>query len=238
MVDDRNWTNVHTFDSQLQGVFFPQHLSSKKSKLELFEKLESTLTNPSSKIIVNQIIEDLQEDRRVVHDGIEQTDILFEICMVFDKGDMTLFKEFEEQLADTQNSGTCPSGRVTRMFQVWRSMYGIVQDEDFREKIRRVNFVYIDNRRKLVLFSKLLRSVHHTKILHIIKDMVVAYQNGKLVYYDGIEQSNILGNVCLAFERNGRLFYDFVEQLEKFSKDEKANPKEIYMTMVEILLKD
>jgi hypothetical protein len=237
-INDQTWRNVHTYDTQLQNIFFPQHESTTQKKIELFSKMINSMTNPVAKNMVSIIIDNVKNKTNITHDGIEQSDLLFEIVMVFEKGDLTMIKEVEEQLADTLLSGQCPSGRITRLLQLWRSIYGIVEDIEFRSQIHSLTLSPVSNEEKKVLFSHFWENINSTpdeRVKKLVKNMITDWENNHLVYYDGIEQSFMLGNTCKKLEKDSTLLEKFYKDLRKISIEEKLNLSEVYNSMIRVL---
>lgn len=225
---DKNWINVHTFDNSLENIFFCQYFPNKDDKLTLFKKLKNSIENVYAKNMIEIMINDFENNKVVIHNRVEQTDLLYEICMVYEKGDLTFFKEFEEQLSDIRLSGTCPSGRITRMIQVWRSMYGIVEDQEFRTKINKIQLVPISEDEK----TEILKNMYHNYNSTVLKNIIKEYENGRLIYYDGIELWFLLTNFYI---KKKECLQNWIQIIEKMDSDKTLNTKNLFVSILDNL---
>lgn len=114
-----NFINVHEFDGKLNGFFKTTRIYSIKEKNIKFSEFIKKLSNPYSIKAVQSIISDLDKskgDNFQAENNVDASDIL--ICLLYlDKPD--LIKNLNEQLEDIYLLGKCPSGRVTRLLQLW-----------------------------------------------------------------------------------------------------------------------
>jgi len=117
-----NYINVHTYDGKLKNIFTPLKTYSLDEKREMFNDLITKL-HPISALTVKIIVKDLD----TVNGGanfqkencIDASDILADIIHRTKIED--ILPMLNEQLADAKNLGICPSGRVTRLLQLWRA---------------------------------------------------------------------------------------------------------------------
>lgn len=140
--------NVHTFDGKLKGLFKPYNFFTIKEKKQILVSFVSLLKN-NSKRIVKTMIKDIDKPNEgnnyqpenninssdilcniikytqdivkikinVIEDDVDCVDNIKLTMDIHDHKD--LVKCLKEQLTDTQNLGTCNSGRVTRLLQIW-----------------------------------------------------------------------------------------------------------------------
>ena len=109
--------NVHIYDGELRGIFKKTRTYSKEEKITLFDNLMEKLTETPSKYMLNIIKNDI--DTAYNYDTTNQldaSDILAEIILTRQYDIYIL----EEQLKDMYTLGQCPSGRTTRLFQIWK----------------------------------------------------------------------------------------------------------------------
>ena len=114
--------NVHIFDGKLKGVFTPSRTYSIEEKKESFNQLIRMLDNPDAVITIKTMIKDLNIKKGAnyqVEINIDSSDILMELIQFIDNPDV--LTGLNEQLADAKNLGICPSGRVTRLLQLWNA---------------------------------------------------------------------------------------------------------------------
>jgi hypothetical protein len=114
--------NVHTFDGKLRGLFTPRRKHTIEEKEIMFVNLIKRL-QPDAIDSVNIMIRDMHSPNSGgnYHPASEAdaTDILADILSE-DKYD-DILSILNEQLEDIKRLGTCDSGRVTRMYQVWQA---------------------------------------------------------------------------------------------------------------------
>jgi hypothetical protein len=125
--------NVHIFDGKLKGLFTPSRIYSVDDKKDAFYNLIGKLNNQAAIITVQTMINDLSfnNNRNYQHENnIDSSDILMELIQWIDNLD--ILQGLDEQLADAKNLGICPSGRVTRLFQLWSAF--VHSDEEKQEK--------------------------------------------------------------------------------------------------------
>jgi hypothetical protein len=118
--------NVHVFDSQLKGDFKSEHIPN-NTKLRLLVVLQRKLENPHARHNLNIIMQDMNHSpgntNYQIENDMDATDILASILLSksYKDNEKDMFPILEEQLADI-SMGQCPSGRVTRLFQVWKAL--------------------------------------------------------------------------------------------------------------------
>lgn len=113
-------TNVHEFDTKLRNIFRPLKTYTNTEKKDEFNKLILRLNDIYAKQSVKLIIEDLEEkiDNKNYQkeNEIDASDILIDILH---KKHNDILPLIEEQLRDIIIFGRCPSGRTTRLLQIW-----------------------------------------------------------------------------------------------------------------------
>jgi hypothetical protein len=112
--------NVHSFDGKLIDKFIPTKTYTISEKKHKFNELVSKLSNYAAKQTVKSIISDLDIDRGnnfQIENKIDASDILIHLLELNNNSDILL--SLEEQLKDINNLGMCPSGRCTRLLQLW-----------------------------------------------------------------------------------------------------------------------
>lgn len=116
------YINVHTFDGKLQNIFLPIKTYSIEEKKNMFSALINKL-HPISALTVKIIVKDL--DKRdggsnfQKENNLDASDILADIIYRNRNKIEDMIPMLNEQLADAKNLGICPSGRVTRLLQLW-----------------------------------------------------------------------------------------------------------------------
>lgn len=110
--------NVHIFDGQLKDIFTPSQEYTNDDKKIAFENLLPQLSNPIAIETVHTIINDIGKPNNFQpENNVDCSDILMEIIKLTKDTDIIVC--LDEQLADAKNLGICPSGRVTRLIQLW-----------------------------------------------------------------------------------------------------------------------
>jgi hypothetical protein len=112
--------NVHTYDGKLKDLFVQKKRYTIQEKKKDFSLLLELLTIPSAIETLKVMITDLDNIKGSNYqkeNNIDSSDILIELFQIVDNND--LLKLLDEQLADTRNLGICPSGRCTRLLQLW-----------------------------------------------------------------------------------------------------------------------
>lgn len=112
--------NVHTFDGRLKGLFTPSRDYTIEEKREVLTHLLRDISNPFACKTVAMMISDLNNPKGQnyqAENNIDSSDVLMDILQWKDNPDV--MKNLIEQLADTRSLGICPSGRVTRLLQLW-----------------------------------------------------------------------------------------------------------------------
>jgi hypothetical protein len=117
--------NVHEFDGKLRGKYNKKYNVDNNTKIEEFNKLLLCIKKRKARIALVKIINDLKfgNDSSNYHkdNDINCSDLLYDILK--HTNHTFLLPLIEEQLYDMENSGICDSGRVTRLFQIWKSLY-------------------------------------------------------------------------------------------------------------------
>ena len=127
--------NVHIYDGKLKGLFTPKNNFNIEEKKLLLNTLLKFIKNPHAVSTIKIMLADIGKP----HNGqnyqsentIDSSDILADIVVYFlklfkQKKDYNdLLKILTEQLADCKKLGLCPSGRVTRLLQVWSAFSGL-----------------------------------------------------------------------------------------------------------------
>jgi hypothetical protein len=115
--------NVHVFDGKLQGIFKPKCEYVTIDKQILFNNFLTKLSNPKAIHIVKTMIQDMSKPDRGENyqneNGLDSTDILADIL---NREYTDLLSLIEEQLVDVADLGPCPSGKVTRLLQLWQTL--------------------------------------------------------------------------------------------------------------------
>lgn len=114
--------NVHTFDGKLKGLFTPSRDYTIEEKREVLTHLLRDISNPFACQTVAMMISDLNKPKGQnyqAENDIDSSDVLMDILKWKDNPDV--MKNLIEQLADTRSLGICPSGRVTRLLQLWNA---------------------------------------------------------------------------------------------------------------------
>ena len=119
-----SYINVHTFDTKLKNMYISIKQFSIEEKQSIFNSLKGQLKNPLSINMVNIIIKDLyisNGPNYQIENDIDSSDILADI-MIY-KDFKNILPILDEQLQDISSLGSCPSGRCTRLYQIWKSIY-------------------------------------------------------------------------------------------------------------------
>ena len=120
MSNPNEFINVHVYDGQLKGRYINQTKMSNLSKRGLFKDLILKLNDNAAKDAVTRITNDLNTGFNYqAENDMDASDLLVEI-ITHPRFDIKLL---EEQLSDMSNLGLCPSGRITRLYQVYKSLY-------------------------------------------------------------------------------------------------------------------
>ena len=125
-MSSENFINVHTFDGNLKGIFRPMREHSREEKVVLFNRLIEKLTCDKAisivKIMINDMYKTNKGDNYQIENAIDCTDILADIVdKVLTKEYIEMLSILEEQLTDILSLGVCPSGRTTRLLQIWNT---------------------------------------------------------------------------------------------------------------------
>lgn len=110
------FTDVHTFDTKLIGLF-------NDSKREIvsqskIDKLKDMLSLHAKHMYVSI----LNEPQNKNYDGtnkINAQNVLIDIISRINLEEQSMVKLLDEQLSDAALLGGCPQGRSTRLLQIW-----------------------------------------------------------------------------------------------------------------------
>lgn len=130
MSTNKLFRNVHIYDGKLIGIFKPKNTYNTKEKKILFNVLLKMLDNSVAKSTVQIIINDLNHSNKGQNfqpeNKINASDVLAEIMakiLDYINHNSDKYKDIltslSEQLTDSKKLGICPSGRVTRLLQIW-----------------------------------------------------------------------------------------------------------------------
>lgn len=112
--------DVHTFDGKLKNIFKPSREYTINEKRKCFVNLIRNVNSSGARHTITMIISDLNKNKGPnyqLENDIDSSDILMDIlenCEI-DK----IIVNLSEQLEDIQTMGSCSSGRVTRLLQIW-----------------------------------------------------------------------------------------------------------------------
>lgn len=112
--------NVHIYDGKLKGIFKPSRIYTLDEKKKSFEELINKLENKDAVYTVQTMIKDLSDTKGSNYqqeNNLDSSDILMDLIQLDTNPD--ILNGLNEQLADAKNLGICPSGRVTRLLQLW-----------------------------------------------------------------------------------------------------------------------
>lgn len=116
--------NVHNFDGKIKNKYIPINCMNKQEKIELFNSIKSKFSIESSSMI-DIIIKDLDNynggSNFQNENNMDCSDILSDILTYKNLDD--IISLLDEQLSDNFLLGQCNSGRVTRLFQIWKCIY-------------------------------------------------------------------------------------------------------------------
>jgi hypothetical protein len=119
----QQFRDVHTYDGQLKGMFFRESTWSDAQKVTIFNCFKRQISNPNAISCIEMITNDLQSGRNFdVSNQIDASDVLVHILKLSVLTD-DMISILEEQLADCNNLGQCPQGRVTRLIQVYNILF-------------------------------------------------------------------------------------------------------------------
>ena len=116
--------DVHTFDGHLCNMYVNIKNFSIEEKKNLFNNIKKDLKSPMSLHMLNIIINDLNTIKGPnyqIENNMDASDILADIIIYKNFNDIIII--LDEQLQDILQLGSCNSGRVTRLFQIWKSIY-------------------------------------------------------------------------------------------------------------------
>lgn len=116
-----NFINVHQFDGKLNGIFKVSRLYTIEEKKIKFSELIFKLSNPAAVQAVKIIISDLDIPKGgnfQAENNIDASDVLVNLLHL-DINNPDFINNLNEQLTDITNLGFCPSGRCTRLLQLW-----------------------------------------------------------------------------------------------------------------------
>lgn len=112
--------NVHVYDGKLKGLFKAKNIHTVEEKKKIISSVIPKLKLPHSKIMVQTILADLHKHKGAnyqIENNVDSSDILTDLIYHIKNPD--LLHLLDEQLSDIRKLGTCPSGRVTRLLQLW-----------------------------------------------------------------------------------------------------------------------
>jgi hypothetical protein len=118
-MNPNDFINVHVYDSQLKNIFIPKKIYSNDEKEILFVNLISKIRNVHAIHAIQTMIIDIHKKNGNNFDkenNIDATDVLADIL---NSNYEELLPLIEEQLADANQLGLCPIGRVGRLLQIW-----------------------------------------------------------------------------------------------------------------------
>jgi hypothetical protein len=116
--------NVHVYDGRLVSQFRPKtdpsKLTDTAKKLFIVSSLSHLMPRSSGlKLILNGT----RAQNYQIDNNLDVVDVLYDVCYILTHPTFTqqgdLIHTLDEQLQDMQQLGVCPSGRVTRVLQVW-----------------------------------------------------------------------------------------------------------------------
>ena len=115
-----DYIDVHEFDGKLQNIYNIPIKYSILEKKEHFSMLITKIKNLNSINTLNIIIQDLEiinGSNFQKENNLDTSDILIDILKLELTSD--LLSCLDEQLEDITTMGLCPSGRVTRLLQIY-----------------------------------------------------------------------------------------------------------------------
>ena len=115
-----SFINVHTFDGKLNGIFTPSRKYPVEEKKESLTQLLQDISDPRAKQTVAIMISDMDKpdsQNYQKENNVDASDVLMDILQMGNDAD--IMTNLNEQLADVRSLGICPSGRVTRLLQLW-----------------------------------------------------------------------------------------------------------------------
>lgn len=115
-----SFINVHTFDGKLNGIFTPSRKYTIEEKKESLTQLLQDISDPRAKQTVAIMISDMDKpdsQNYQKENNVDASDVLMDILQMGNDAD--IMTNLNEQLADVRSLGICPSGRVTRLLQLW-----------------------------------------------------------------------------------------------------------------------
>jgi hypothetical protein len=122
-MDSSSFINVHVYDGRLKDIFQPSRYYTVEEKVILFGMLYSRLQNPVSRNMLEIMTTDLQKmGNYQAENDLDASDVLADLINMGLTSHLT--SAISEQLSDSRQLGTCPSGRATRLLQLWRAFKG------------------------------------------------------------------------------------------------------------------
>ena len=115
-----SFINVHTFDGKLNGIFTHSRKYTIEEKKESLTQLLQDISDPRAKQTVAIMISDMDKpdsQNYQKENNVDASDVLMDILQMGNDAD--IMTNLNEQLADVRSLGICPSGRVTRLLQLW-----------------------------------------------------------------------------------------------------------------------
>ena len=118
-MNPNDFINIHVYDSKLKNIFIPKKTYSNDEKEILFVNLISKIRNVHAIHAIQRMIIDMHNkngNNFDIENNIDATNVLADILS---KNYEDLLPMIEEQLADANQLGLCPIGRVGRLLQIW-----------------------------------------------------------------------------------------------------------------------
>lgn len=124
----QSFIDVHTFDGKLTDIFNPKTLLNISQKETLFNDFYTSLTQENAKKALLMIKNDLYAPPHANNNfqsenNIDASDLLVDLITSINQSkNNDLLLLLNEQLSDIMLLGTCNSGRVTRLLQLWNTL--------------------------------------------------------------------------------------------------------------------
>lgn len=129
--------NVHIFDGKIKNNYIVKNKFSNDEKIKMFDELLEVLQSDASKKGLN-LIKNIGDKNNYDHtNDMYADDVMAEICDYIIKESYSENKEkiedvktiimtIDEQLSDMYNTGQCSQGKVIRLYQIYKSIYKII----------------------------------------------------------------------------------------------------------------
>ena len=129
--------DVHIFDGKIKNSYITKNKFNNTEKLKMFDELFEVLKSDSAKkglVLIKNIESGGNYDNT---NDMYADDVMAEICNYIINESYsenkekiedvkTIINTIDEQLSDMYNTGTCPQGRVIRLYQIYKSIYKII----------------------------------------------------------------------------------------------------------------